>query len=290
MIRFFTISASLFALLFAVSLQDAEIRYYAQSWWEDFRGIENEKELRIENEEEKIRDLYDQIAQHVGLQKVPELYLSPETTDELCGKRRSVNITIKAYYCRANRSIAVTQALLYETIDSDSTLNLSLAFVLAHELAHARQHEVTGFTAGNLVSFVLIDELQADCIAGSVLKLSFPEDKQLYAEGRETAHSFGDYNYFSSFHHGNPDLREFVFQLGYIFGQPEFCLSHPAFDFEDPKPIDFLRKFPREFVADMQLRDIDLACDLVKEFTDEGRNRQVVTAVCFTLETWLKDG
>ncbi len=272
-----------FSLALLPQNSSAQILDDTQIWWEDF--------LTIETEEEKIRDLYDQIAQHVGLQKVPELYLSPEKTDELCGKRRSVNITINAYYCRANRSIAVTRALLDETKDPDSTLNfLSLAFVLAHELAHARQHEVTGFTRGNLVPFVLIDELQADCIAGSVLQLSFPGAKQLYAEGRETAHSFGDYNYFSSFHHGDPDLREFVFQLGYIFGQPEFCLSHPAFNFKDPKPIDFLRKFPREFVADMQLRDIDLVCDLVKEFTDEGRNRQVVTAVCLTLETWLKDG
>ena len=272
-----------FSLALLPQNSSAQILDDTQIWWEDF--------LTIETEEEKIRDLYDQIAQHVGLQNIPELYLPPEKTNELCGQDRSVNDTINAYYCLINRSIAVTRALLDETKDPDSTLNfLSLAFVLAHELAHARQHEVTGFTAGNLVSFVLIDELQADCIAGSVLKLSFPEDKQLYAEGRETAHSFGDYNYFSSFHHGNPDLREFVFQLGYIFGQPEFCLSHPAFDFEDPKPIDFLRKFPREFVADMQLRDIDLACDLVKEFTDEGRNRQVVTAVCLTLETWLKDG
>ena len=272
-----------FSLALLPQNSSAQILDDTQIWWEDF--------LTIETEEEKIRDLYDQIAQHVGLQNIPELYLPPEKTNELCGQDRSVNDTINAYYCLINRSIAVTRALLDETKDPDSTLNfLSLAFVLAHELAHARQHEVTGFTRGNLVPFVLIDELQADCIAGSVLKLSFPEDKQLYAEGRETAHSFGDYNYFSSFHHGNPDLREFVFQLGYIFGQPEFCLSHPAFDFEDPKPIDFLRKFPREFVADMQLRDIDLACDLVKEFTDEGRNRQVVTAVCLTLETWLKDG
>ena len=272
-----------FSLALLPQNSSAQILDDTQIWWEDF--------LTIETEEEKIRDLYDQIAQHVGLQNIPELYLPPEKTNELCGQDRSVNDTINAYYCLINRSIAVTRALLDETKDPDSTLNfLSLAFVLAHELAHARQHEVTGFTRGNLVPFVLIDELQADCIAGSVLKLSFPEDKQLYAEGRETAHSFGDYNYFSSFHHGDPDLREFVFQLGYIFGQPEFCLSHPAFDFEDPKPIDFLRKFPREFVADMQLRDIDLACDLVKEFTDEGRNRQVVTAVCLTLETWLKDG
>ena len=272
-----------FSLALLPQNSSAQILDDTQIWWEDF--------LTIETEEEKIRDLYDQIAQHVGLQNIPELYLPPEKTNELCGQDRSVNDTINAYYCLINRSIAVTRALLDETKDPDSTLNfLSLAFVLAHELAHARQHEVTGFTRGNLVPFVLIDELQADCIAGSVLKLSFPEDKQLYAEGRETARSFGDYNYFSSFHHGNPDLREFVFQLGYIFGQPEFCLSHPAFDFEDAKPIDFLRKFPREFVADMQLRDIDLVCDLVKEFTDEGRNRQVVTAVCLTLETWLKDG
>ena len=272
-----------FSLALLPQNSSAQILDDTQIWWEDF--------LTIETEEEKIRDLYDQIAQHVGLQNIPELYLPPEKTNELCGQDRSVNDTINAYYCLINRSIAVTRALLDETKDPDSTLNfLSLAFVLAHELAHARQHEVTGFTRGNLVPFVLIDELQADCIAGSVLQLSFPGAKQLYAEGRETAHSFGDYNYFSSFHHGNPDLREFVFQLGYIFGQPEFCLSHPAFDFEDAKPIDFLRKFPREFVADMQLRDIDLVCDLVKEFTDEGRNRQVVTAVCLTLETWLKDG
>ena len=275
-----------FGIAFSLALlpqnSSAQILDDAQSWWEGF--------LTIETEEEKIRDLYDQIAQHVGLQNIPELYLPPEKKNELCGQDRSVNDTINAYYCLANRSIAVTRALLDETKDPDSTLNfLSLAFVLAHELAHARQHEVTGFTTGNLVPFVLIDELQADCIAGSVLQLSFPGDKQLYAEGRETAYDFGDYSYLSFDHHGAPELREFVFRLGYVLGQPEFCLSHPAFDFEDPKPIDFVTNFPREFIADLQIEDINLACDLVKEFTNGRFNKGRVTAVCLVLETVLRN-
>ena len=48
----------------------AQIWDDTQIWWEDF--------LTIETEEEKIRDVYDQIAQHVGLQNIPELYLPPE--------------------------------------------------------------------------------------------------------------------------------------------------------------------------------------------------------------------
>ena len=112
-----------FSLALLPQNSSAQILDDAQSWWEDF--------LTIETEEEKIRDLYDQIAQHVGLQNIPELYLPPEKTNELCGQDRSVNDTINAYYCLTNRSIAVTRALLDETKDPDSTLNfLSLAFVI----------------------------------------------------------------------------------------------------------------------------------------------------------------
>ena len=178
----------------------------------------------------------------------------------------------------------MTRGFLDELEKTDGYVTLSnVAFVLAHELAHARQHELTGFTAGNLVPFVLIDELQADCIAGAVLNLSFPGDRKLYDQSRESAYDFGDY-YLSWDHHGVPDLREFVFRLGYGLKDPEFCLSHPAFNFEDPKPIDFVTEFPREFIADLELKDVTEACGLAREFTTGLKKKGKVIAACKAIE------
>ena len=59
-----------FSLALLPKNSSAQIWDDTQIWWEDF--------LTIETEEEKIRDVYDQIAQHVGLQNIPELYLPPE--------------------------------------------------------------------------------------------------------------------------------------------------------------------------------------------------------------------
>ena len=254
----------------------AQIGEAIENWWQDFTATEST--------EEKIEKLYEQIFPQMGIEDMPDLYLPPETAAELCGQEASVNDDINAYYCLTNRSISFTRAFIDELNKPNGIVSFSsVAFVLAHELAHARQHEITGFTSANLLPFVLIDELQADCIAGAVLNLSFPGDRKLYEQSRESAYDFGDY-YLSWDHHGVPDLREFVFRLGYALKDPDLCLSHPAFDFEDPKPIDFVTEFPREFIADLELADVEAVCEVVKEFTSGLRRRTAVNLACFAIQ------
>jgi predicted metalloprotease len=149
-----------------------------------------------------------------------------------------------AFYCQPDRTIYV----------SLNTLNLiarsfgpyAIRYLAAHELAHGRQHAVTGF-AKDLVWSSVLDELQADFIAGSYLRMAYgytPGSPQ-GEEVRRFAFNIGDREYLQHDWHGNPRLRVSAVSLGMRTTEPSSCLSSKRFNYESLRRTgtDMLRQW-----------------------------------------------
>ena len=136
-----------------------------------------------------------------------------------------------AFYCQLDRTIYVSVITLNAI--SENYGASAVRYLAAHELAHGRQHAVTGFSK-NLVWSSVLDELQADCIAGSYLRIAYgytPQSPQ--GEGvRSFAYNIGDREYLNHDWHGNPRLRVAAVNLGMRNGEPSSCLSSKRFNYE----------------------------------------------------------
>jgi predicted metalloprotease len=99
-------------------------------------------------------------------------------------------------------------------------------------MAHGRQHAVTGF-AKDLVWSSVLDELQADCIAGSYLRLAYgyTPDSSQGEEVRRFAFNIGDREYLHHDWHGNPRWRAAAVSRGMRTGNPARCLSSKRFNY-----------------------------------------------------------
>ena len=135
-----------------------------------------------------------------------------------------------AFYCQRDRKIYVS----IKTLNSinDSYGSSAVRYLAAHELAHARQHAVTGFSK-DLVWSSVLDELQADCIAGSYLRIAYgytPESTQ-GEEVRSFAYNIGSREYLNHDWHGNPRWRAAAISRGMRTGEPSRCLSSKRFNY-----------------------------------------------------------
>ena len=135
-----------------------------------------------------------------------------------------------AFYCQRDRTIYVSVKTLNSI--NDSYGSSAVRYLVAHELAHARQHAVTGF-AKDLVWSSVLDELQADCIAGSYLQIAYgytPESSQ-GSEVRRFAFNIGSREYLNHDWHGNPRWRAAAVSRGMRTGDPARCLSSKRFNY-----------------------------------------------------------
>ena len=113
------------------------------------------------------------------------------------------------------------------------TRDLSSGLMAWHASSSKLISPVTGFSK-NLVWSSVLDELQADCIAGSYLRIAYgytPQSPQ--GEGvRSFAYNIGDREYLNHDWHGNPRLRVAAVNLGMRNGEPSSCLSSKRFNYE----------------------------------------------------------
>ena len=104
-------------------------------------------------------------------------------------------------YCTRNNTIYITTQhirMAYQYGDA------ALAYILAHEYAHAAQ-TVGGFLPRNITAV----ELQADCLAGFYMG-AMPDvtfDLQDIEQIAQIAYAVGDYEFNNRQHHGTPKQR-----------------------------------------------------------------------------------
>jgi uncharacterized protein len=142
------------------------------------------------------RLVYAEIQQIHGYRATPELYFGvrPGRTRSSCGRIDG------SAYCPADHALFITTrdiGMAYRYGDA------ALAFIIAHEYAHAMQAAfrfMPGYTA--------MAELQADCLAGVYLG-SMPNvsvDRADINEIGSLAYRLGDYTW-GRYHHGTPTQR-----------------------------------------------------------------------------------
>jgi len=141
-----------------------------------------------------------------------------------CGE--TTNGEIEAYYC-GNRSVSLI-------VVSDNALNHigknygkeAVAAVVAHEFGHARQHLVSGFTSDKIWTEV-VDELQADCVAGVYMRRAtpIPLSEQQVNRVASFMKAIGDYAVSERNWHGTPEMRSASFRFGYKSGSLDTCLA-----------------------------------------------------------------
>ena len=151
-----------------------------------------------------IQEVYNGIISLYGSQAVPDLYypVVPGSMMSSCGP---VNTSS---YCPPDHTIFITTDhvdLAYEYGDA------ALAYILAHEYAHAMQ---TAF--GFKPDITPISELQADCLGGLYLGLitNIYFDASDVEEIRSLAYRLGDYDTWGEQHHGTPQQRMDAVSIG----------------------------------------------------------------------------
>ncbi len=120
-------------------------------------------------------------------------------------------------YCPRSNTIYITRQhikMAYQYGDA------ALAYILAHEYAHAAQ-----IAGGSRLRNITKIELQADCLAGYYMSVmpdvSF-DDKDI-EEIAEIAFQVGDYEFNNRQHHGTPKERALAVLTGFRDAQIETC-------------------------------------------------------------------
>lgn len=145
-----------------------------------------------------------------------------------CGEAPTGDLV--AFYCPLDRTIHYRSETLRNVQAGFGPPGLF--YLASHELAHGRQHALTGFAASFLNTKVL-DELQADCVAGSYLNQAFNYNPSS-AEGEvvmEFARNIGDYSIHERDWHGTPAWRAAAVRRGLNKGIPAQCLSSSRFNY-----------------------------------------------------------
>lgn len=129
-----------------------------------------------------------------------------------------------AFYCPIDRTIFATSATLARVAGSFDVAGVR--YLAAHEMAHGRQHAVGGYSRA-VVRTAVLDELQADCIAGTYLNrvYGYTAESEAGTQVRQFAYSIGDRSYLHPDWHGNPSLRVAALTRGLNQGNPAACLS-----------------------------------------------------------------
>jgi uncharacterized protein len=118
-------------------------------------------------------------------------------------------------YCTRNNTIYITNQhirMAYQHGDA------ALAYILAHEYAHAAQ-TIGGFRPRNITQI----ELQADCLAGFYMGAmpTVTFDQQDIQEIADIAFQVGDYEFNNRQHHGTPKQRAQAVLLGFQASQQQ---------------------------------------------------------------------
>ena len=159
-------------------------------------------------------------AVYQGLRKVDGTRANPRVrwnvsngTSSPCGRIAG------SLYCPRNNTIYITKQhirMAYQYGDA------ALAYILAHEYAHAAQ-VIGGSRLRNITQI----ELQADCLAGYYMgtmpDVSF-DDKDIEEIAR-IAFQVGDYEYNNSQHHGTPKQRALAVLTGFKGSQQQNGIS-----------------------------------------------------------------
>lgn len=143
-------------------------------------------------------------------------------TETACGKVGSGNLS--AFYCSDSRSIYINQQTL-DTVGNRFGPE-GIATLVAHEYAHARLHAIQGFTR-NFIWSSVIDEVQADCVAGVYLRNATPIEltPSMVENSARFVESIGDYLVLERDWHGTPEMRKNAFLHGYNKGQLSACVA-----------------------------------------------------------------
>jgi uncharacterized protein len=153
-------------------------------------------------------------AVYLGLRQVDTTRSNPKVrwnvqngTSSPCGRIAGT------LYCTRNNTIYITQQhirMAYKYGDA------ALAYILAHEYAHAAQ-TASGFRTKNITKI----ELQADCLAGFYMgampNVTF--DQKDIEEIAAIAYQVGDYEFNNRQHHGTPQQRAQAVLLGFQASQ-----------------------------------------------------------------------
>ena len=144
--------------------------------------------------------------------------------ETLTGCGRVTVSDLVGLYCSKDRTVYTNQSTLM--LLEKNFGRGALRYLAAHELAHGRQHAVTGFSR-TLIWSSVVDELQADCIAGAYLRQAFG----INTESAEVpgimafAETIGNYSIFEQDWHGTPSWRRKAVSRGLNQGDPASCLS-----------------------------------------------------------------
>lgn len=139
-----------------------------------------------------------------------------------CGEISDNRLT--AFYCTESRKIYITGETLSNVGNNYGPEGV--ATLVAHEYAHARLHAVQGFTRDVIWSSV-IDEIQADCVAGVYLKNATPIQltRSMVDNSADFIESVGDYLLLEKDWHGTPQMRRQSFLHGYNKGNLSACVA-----------------------------------------------------------------
>lgn len=163
-----------------------------------------------------------------AVRDVDELILPSAGYRTGCGEAPDGELVV--FYCPRDRTIfGVARSIDFVDRNFGAA---GLRYLAAHELAHGRQHAVTGF-AGSIVRTAVLDELQADCIAGAYLNrvYGFGADSEAGQQLKRFAYSIGDHSFLHRDWHGNPRLRVAALTRGLNQGDPARCLSSGRFNY-----------------------------------------------------------
>ena len=143
-------------------------------------------------------------------------------TSTACGAIGTGNLA--AFYCPESRSIYITEKTLQSVGSSFGPEGIAL--IVAHEYAHARQHAIQGFTR-NVVWSSVIDEVQADCVAGVYMKRATPIElsDSMIKNTTRLLENIGDYLPLEKDWHGTPEMRKQSFLHGYQEGKLSSCIA-----------------------------------------------------------------
>jgi uncharacterized protein len=157
-------------------------------------------------------------AVYQGLRKVDGTRANPRVrwnvrngTSSPCGRVSG------SLYCPRSNTIYITQQhikMAYQYGDA------ALAYILAHEYAHAAQ-----IAGGSRLRNITQIELQADCLAGYYMSV-MPDvsfDDNDIEEIARIAFQVGDYEFNNRQHHGTPKERALAVLTGFKNAQIETC-------------------------------------------------------------------
>ena len=190
---------------------------FSSAGWQTAKA-QTQTAVGVARASEALIKIYDPLVRNVPL-VVPAAAGTPTA----CGTS-SNNGDWEAYYCRNDHTILISQKNL-DLVERKYGLE-AIATLVAHEYAHGHQHALTGFSQ-DLVWSVVLDELQADCIAGVYMRDATPIQltARQFEKSRNFLMSIGDYSLQERTWHGTPELRGVAFSHGYKSGSLSSCAA-----------------------------------------------------------------